>query len=138
MYRLISTRGRYERVETCDSIPCTLHPGLFTRHRYLQYWIDTYPMYFCRSYCSEQFTSQREMVSQSKQSFTALANDPDLAALPVDKLGNIMQTLYICISHFSGIGKATFLKHFFQNAEFISGSSMPGNLSETKHVQKVS
>ena len=28
--------------------------------------------------------------------FTALANDPDLAALPVDKLGNIMQTLYIC------------------------------------------
>ena len=72
--------------------------------------------------------------------FTALANNPDLAALPVDKLGNIMQTLYICsgcdyISYFSGIGRATFLKHFFQNAEFISSSSMPGNLSETKHMQ---
>ena len=74
---------------------------------------------------------------------TALTCDPDLAALPKDKLGNIMQALYICsgcdnISYCSGMGKVTFLiiKQFFQHAEFISGSSMPGELCETsKDVQ---
>ena len=74
---------------------------------------------------------------------TALASDPDLAALPNEKLGNTMQALYICsgcdyISYFSGIGKVTFLKQFFQHADLISGSSMPGNLCETRKDEQAS
>ncbi|SMN12414.1 hypothetical protein SPBRAN_864 [uncultured Candidatus Thioglobus sp.] len=53
--------------------------------------------------------------------------DPDLASLPQNQLGSIMLQLYITtgcdyISYISGIGKATFLKIFFQHAGFITGT----------------
>ena len=72
---------------------------------------------------------------------SALLNDTDLA--PLWKLGydvpKIIQVLYIAtgcdfVSYFARLGKSTFLKVFFQFAEFISGSSSPemcGQLSFT-------
>ena len=53
-----------------------------------------------------------------------LKNDPDLSSLTPDRIPQIFQTLFVStgcdyVSYFSGIGKATFYKHFFQNAEFI-------------------
>ena len=49
----------------------------------------------------------------------ALVNDPDLAALKSSDLPQILQTLFVCtgcdyIPFFSGKGKATFMRHFFQ------------------------
>ena len=62
--------------------------------------------------------------------------DPDLASLPQTKLEHIMSQLYIVtgcdyISYTAGIGKATYLKHFFQHSEFISGCQITGCLSQT-------
>ena len=56
----------------------------------------------------------------------AFQHDPDLASLPQQQLGHIMLQTYIVtgcdyISYVSGMGKATFLKIFFQHAEFITG-----------------
>ena len=47
----------------------------------------------------------------------ALRNDPDLATLPQNEVGNTLQTLFICsgcdyTSYFSGYGKATVLNTF--------------------------
>ena len=52
----------------------------------------------------------------------ALANDPDLASLPRENLGVILQTLFIStgcnfVSYFKSLGKATILNTFFQHAE---------------------
>ena len=64
----------------------------------------------------------------------ALQNDPDLAGMEPNNLPQIMQTMFVCtgcdyISFFSGIGKATFLRYFFQYASFISGANSQGSLS---------
>ena len=64
----------------------------------------------------------------------ALVNDPDLAALKSSDLPQILQTLFVCtgcdyISFFSGIGKATFMRHFFQHAPFITGTNRQGSLA---------
>ena len=65
-----------------------------------------------------------------------LSHDPDLSSIPSHPLSQIIQTLYIVtgcdyISFFSGTGKKTFMKHFFQHAEFItSGIAYPGSLSD--------
>ena len=65
-----------------------------------------------------------------------LMNDPDLCSLPGELLPQIFQTLYIVTgcdytSFFSGIGKSTFMKYFFQFAEFItSGTAVPGTLAD--------
>ena len=66
----------------------------------------------------------------------ALENDPDVALLPSQKLGRILQTLFITsgcdyVSYFSGFGKASVLKCFFQHADFINGSQLSRCLSET-------
>ena len=66
----------------------------------------------------------------------ALQKDPDLASLPRNKLGLILQSLFIStgcdfISYFKTIGKASFLNIFFQHAEFICGPQVPGCLDDT-------
>ena len=69
----------------------------------------------------------------------ALQNDPDLSSIPDSQLNHLIQTLYVVtgcdyISFFSGLGKATFLRYFFQHAKFITGVSpiTQGSLSDTK------
>lgn len=66
----------------------------------------------------------------------AFLNDPDLAHINTTILPQIMQTLFICtgcdyISFFSQIGKATFLRYFFQYASFITGRESQGTLADT-------
>ena len=58
----------------------------------------------------------------------ALVNDLDLSGMESNSLPQIMQTLFVCtgcdyVSFFSGLGKATFLRNFFQYASFISGAN---------------
>ena len=67
-------------------------------------------------------------------------NDPDLASLPPDKRGRVLQTLYITsgcdyISFFSGHGKATFLSTFCQHAKFICSEH---SLSDTTPTEQKS
>ena len=67
----------------------------------------------------------------------ALNSDPYLAFVPSNLHGRVLQTLYICsgcdyISFFAGIGKTTMMRHFFENAWFITGTpSIPGTLADT-------
>ena len=56
----------------------------------------------------------------------ALVNDPDMASVPTSVRSNIIQALFVVsgcnyVSFFSGIGKASFVKCFFQYAQFITG-----------------
>ena len=49
-------------------------------------------------------------------------------------LAQTLQTLFVCtgcdyISFFSGMGKATFLRYFFQYASFITGANAQGSLT---------
>ena len=65
---------------------------------------------------------------------SALCSDPDLAGLNATELCQILQTLFVCtgcdyISFFSGLGKATFLRYFFQYATFITGANAQGSLT---------
>ena len=65
----------------------------------------------------------------------ALQNDPDLSGLEPHSLPQIMQTLFVCtgcdyVSFIKGMGKATFLRYFFQYASFISGPNSQGSLSD--------
>ena len=69
----------------------------------------------------------------------ALANDSDLAQLPHSVLPQIFQTLYVVtgcdyISFFSGLGKDTCKRYFYQYAEFITSgkgnTSTPGTLAD--------
>ena len=68
---------------------------------------------------------------------TVLQNDPDLSAIPSRLIPQVFQTIFVAtgcdyISFFSGIGKATFLRHFYQHAEFISSGkyNLPGTLAD--------
>ena len=63
----------------------------------------------------------------------AFLNDPDLANIDTTTLSEVMQTLFVCTgcdytSFFSQIGKATFLRYFFQYAAFITGRESKGSL----------
>ena len=54
-----------------------------------------------------------------------LNRDPDLSSVESSLLPQILQTLFVVtgcdyISFFSGIGKATFMRYFFQHSEFIT------------------
>ena len=72
--------------------------------------------------------------NQLLQSFR---DDPDLSLVPMVLRPLVLQTLFICsgcdyISFFVGLGKTTIMKHFFQNAWFITGSQdIPGTLAHT-------
>ena len=85
--------------------------------------------------------SSRELqllnITNLVQAFKA---DPDLALVDQEKVPHIMQTLYAVsgcdyVSFFSGVGKATFLRYFFQYASFITSgsyhSSTEGTLADT-------
>lgn len=66
----------------------------------------------------------------------AFETDPDLATVQRNKLGSIIQQLYVCtgcdyVSYVAGIGKAMFINCFFQHAEFVTGMSTDGDLSMT-------
>ena len=65
-------------------------------------------------------------------------HDPDLARVNPNILPDILQTLYAVsgcdyISFFSELGKATFLKYFYQYATFITGGKLgtTGTLADT-------
>ena len=69
----------------------------------------------------------------------AFKNDPDLAGIEENSLPQIMQIFFVCtgcdfVSFFGGLGKATFLRYFFQYAAFITGPSMPGSLPRLSTV----
>ena len=68
----------------------------------------------------------------------ALCNDPDLAHINPSLRPQILQTLFVVsgcdyISFFSRLGKATFLRYFYQYASFISSGdeTTPGTLADT-------
>ena len=74
----------------------------------------------------------------TKRLIVALSNDPDLANIAAATHSKVLQTLFVVtgcdyVSFFSGMGKATFLRCFFQHAEFIAGETQytQGSLSET-------
>ena len=63
-------------------------------------------------------------------------NDPDLGRLNNTDLPKILQSIVVCtgcdyISFFSKIGKATFMRYFYQYAAFITGEIdyAPGSLT---------
>ena len=67
---------------------------------------------------------------------TAFRNDPDLVNIDDSILPQVFQTLFVCTgtdytSFFSQIGKATFLRYFFQHAAFITGRNSTGTLADT-------
>ena len=69
---------------------------------------------------------------------TVLKSDPDLCAISSNLIPQVIQTIFVVtgcdyVSFFSGIGKATFMRYFFQYAEFISSGTdtTPGTLADT-------
>ena len=66
----------------------------------------------------------------------ALVNDPDLANVNTTILSQVIQTMFVCTgcdytSFFCKVGKATFLRYFFQYAAFITGTESQGTLADT-------
>ena len=85
------------------------------------------------------FNSREVMVLYMNRMRSALSSDPDLANITRISLSMILQTLFVVtgcdyISFFSGIEKATFLRSFFQHAEFITGATQytKGSLADTE------
>ncbi len=69
---------------------------------------------------------------------TVMKNDPDLSTISQSLIPQIVQTLFVAtgcdyISFFSGVGKATFMRYFYQYAEFISSGNerTPGTPADT-------
>ncbi len=81
--------------------------------------------------------NSREVRYLDLTAFTlALKNDLDLATIPSNILPQAIQSLFVCsgcdyISFFSQLGKATFLRYFFQYASFITSGEPPGTLADT-------
>lgn len=80
---------------------------------------------------------ERKLLSL-KNMIVAIQNDPDLATVTEATRLKVIQALFVVtgcdyVSFFSGMGKATFLRYFFQHAEFITGYTqyMMGSLSHT-------
>ncbi len=85
--------------------------------------------------------SQTKLYIHINDLIKALQLDPDLANLEKSKLANIFQMLFITsgcdyVSFFSGHGKSAFFQVFFQHADFITGRSMPGSLSDSGEKNK--
>ena len=77
---------------------------------------------------------ERKLLSL-KNMIVAIQNDPDLATVTEATRLKVIQALFVvtgcdCVSFFSGMGKATFLRYFFQHAEYITGYTK-GSLSHT-------
>ncbi len=72
-----------------------------------------------------------------------MTNDPDLGRIDPSILPKVFQTLYVVsgcdyVSFFSQLGKATFLRYFYQYGSFISsGQEYPGTLADTGLQQGV-
>ena len=67
----------------------------------------------------------------------ALRNDPDLAGLDPATIPKVIQALFVStgcdyISFFHGLGKATFLRYFFQYSSFITGINSEGSLANVE------
>ena len=67
----------------------------------------------------------------------ALHNDPDLGRLNSTDIQKLLQSIFVCtgcdyIKFFSKIGKAKFMRYFYQYAAFITGEIdyAPGSLSD--------
>ena len=81
------------------------------------------------------FSCQEHRYLNLNNLLTSLKDDPDLSSIPRDILPKVLQTIFICtgcdyVSYFAGLGKSTFLKVFFQHAEFINTTSI-GSLADT-------
>lgn len=101
------------------------HIGLPLIHRQKEIVIQI-NTYNCRDLCYLHLSAL----------LTAFTNDPDLSSLSATLVPQIFQTIFVAsgcdyISFFSGIGKATFLRYFFQYAEFITSgrNNTPGTLA---------
>jgi len=82
-----------------------------------------------------QLSDHKLKIMNMKNLLCALEKDPDLASVSRATLPKVLQCLFICtgcdyVSFFSGIGKATFAKIFFQHASFISGGEY-GTLADS-------
>ena len=87
---------------------------------------------------SIQLVNIRELIN-------ALHHDPDLANVSQNILPHVIQTLYVVsgcdyISFFSEVGKATFLRYFFQHTSFITGGehNLPQAPWQTRHLKETS
>ena len=74
-------------------------------------------------------SKERKLINLRKL-LAALQNDPDLADIDPSILAQIFQTLFVVsgcdyISFFSQLGKATFMRYFFQYASFITAANQP-------------
>ena len=85
-----------------------------------------------------KISSQELKLLSLKNLTEAIHNDPDMASVPLPTRLDVVQTLFVVTgcdytSFFSGIGKATFLKHFFQHTEFVTGEThyTKGSLAQT-------
>ena len=88
----------------------------------------------------DQISSQTVQITRMlhlNQLILDLAADPGLALVPPSLKAHVLQTFFICsgcdyTSFFSGFGKATIMKCFFENAWFITGThELPGTLADT-------
>ena len=65
---------------------------------------------------------------------SAISIDPDLVNVDNTMLAQTLQTLFVSTgcdykSFFSGMGKATFLRYFFQYASLLTGANAQGSLT---------
>ena len=81
------------------------------------------------------FSSQDHRYLSIGSLLNSLTSDPDLSSIPRDIVPKVIQTLFVCtgcdyVSYFAGLGKSSFLRVFFQHAEFINTTSI-GTLADT-------
>ena len=90
-----------------------------------------------------QFFSRELRLLNASNLLTALRNDPNVAGIEPNTLAKVFQLLYVTtgcdyVSFFFSLGKTTFMKTFFQHAQFITGQ-LPytsGTLSDTSLVHE--
>ena len=90
-----------------------------------------------------QFFSRELRLLNASNLLTALRNDPNVAGIEPNTLAKVFQVLYVTtgcdyVSFFFSLGKTTFMKTFFQHAQFITGQ-LPytsGTLSDTSLVHE--
>jgi len=88
----------------------------------------------------KQYIIQVNVLHSADRKEMPASQQNDLASLPRENLGVILQTLFIStgcdfVSYLKSLGKATIL-NTFQHAEFICGVNMPGCLHHTLEHNK--